>query len=160
MRPRAEVAEMSQRLIETLNHLLVGALAASNRCLAHAELCDEHGYARLLEAYERRAQEEMGHARALIGRLISLRARPVPRQEPLSVDSDIAQQIRTEMEAVKRSLAGYQEGIRLASELGDEGTRKLLEQILEDLRRQQVWLQSQAAQMEQMGLQAYLRLQV
>jgi bacterioferritin len=145
-------------LIQTLNRLLVGELTASNRCLAHAELCDENGYIRLFEAHERRAQEEMAHARALIRRLISLRARPVPtRQEPIPVDVAVDEQIRGDLRALEEAVAGYHQGIRQAAEVGDQGTREILESILSEERRQLDWLQVQAAQLDQLGLQAYLR---
>jgi len=151
---------MSQNLIQTLNDLLVNELTASNRCLAHAELCDEHGYGRLLEAHERRAQEEMAHARALIGRLISLRARPQPaRPDPVAVDVDIARQIRGDLQASEATVAGYHQGIQLAVEAGDQGTRELLENILREEQEQLSWLQSQANQVERLGLQGYLRQQ-
>jgi bacterioferritin len=145
-------------LIQTLNRLLVGELTASNRCLAHAELCDENGYLRLFEAHERRAQEEMAHARALIRRLISLRARPVPtRQEPIGVDVAVDEQIRGDLRALQETVAGYHQGIRLASEAGDQGTLEMLETILREEQRQLDWLQLQAAQLDKHGLQAYLR---
>ena len=149
---------MSPNLIQTLNRLLVGELTASNRCLAHAELCDENGYVRLFEALERRAQEEMAHARALIGRLISLRARPVPTREgPITVASTVDEQIRGDLRALEETVAGYHQGIQLAAEAGDQGTREILESILQEEQRQLSWLQVQAAQLEQLGLQAYLR---
>ena len=50
----------------------------------------------------------------------------------------------------------YNEGIRLASEVGDNGTRELLESILKDEEMHVDWLEAQLDQIEQMGIQNYL----
>ena len=54
-----------QKLIETLNALLADELAAINQYIVHAEMCEDWGYAKLHEGFEKRAIEEMRHAENL-----------------------------------------------------------------------------------------------
>jgi bacterioferritin len=54
----------------------------------------------------------------------------------------------------------YNEGVRLATEADDNGTRALLESILTDEEEHADWLEAQLDQIEQMGIQNYLSEQV
>ena len=50
----------------------------------------------------------------------------------------------------------YNNGIKLAAEVGDSGTRELLESILKDEEGHLDWLEAQLNQISQMGIQNYL----
>ncbi len=50
----------------------------------------------------------------------------------------------------------YNNGIKLATEIGDSGTRELLESILKDEEGHLDWLEAQINQISQMGIQNYL----
>jgi bacterioferritin len=67
-----------------------------------------------------------------------------------------ANDLRAEEVAVK----GYNESIRLAMEVGDNGTRELLEAILKDKEDHIEELEAQLDQIKQMGLQNYLVEQI
>jgi len=45
--------------------------------MLHSEMCDNWGYARLHNAVEGRAMDEMKHAEKLMGRIIFLEGMPV-----------------------------------------------------------------------------------
>jgi len=55
---------------------------------------------------------------------------------------------------------GYNEGIRLAYELGDNGSRELMDSILTDEEEHVDWLEAQIGQVKLMGIQSYLVEQV
>jgi bacterioferritin len=57
-----------------------------------------------------------------------------------------------EQDAVK----AYNEGIRVAVEVGDNGSRELLEDTLKDEEDHLDWLEAQLEQISQMGIQNYL----
>ena len=54
----------------------------------------------------------------------------------------------------------YNDAVRLAPELGDNGTRDLFESILTDEENHIDWLEAQLDQIKQMGLQNYLAQQI
>ena len=48
----------NQKLIETLNALLADELAAINQYIVHAEMCEDWGYGKLHEGFEKRSIEK------------------------------------------------------------------------------------------------------
>lgn len=150
-----------ERIIDTLNARLADELAAINQYMVHAEMCDDWGYGRMHEAVEARAMEEMKHAEALIGRIIFLEGRPiVSNLGPIKIGHDIAAQIKNDWQAERDAIRDYNESIRLAVEVGDNGTRELLESILTDEEGHIDWIESQQDKIEHMGIQNYLVAQV
>jgi bacterioferritin len=150
-----------ERIIDTLNARLADELAAINQYMVHAEMCDDWGYGRMHEAVEARAIEEMKHAEALIGRIIFLEGRPiVSNLGPIKIGHDIAAQIKNDWQAERDAIRDYNESIRLAVEIGDNGTRELLESILSDEEEHIDWIETQQDEIEHMGIQNYLVTQV
>ncbi|MFN2226414.1 MAG: bacterioferritin, partial [Anaerolineae bacterium] len=134
---------------------------AINQYMVHAEMCDDWGYGRMHEAVEARAIEEMKHAEALIGRIIFLEGRPiVSNLGPIKIGHDIAAQIKNDWQAERDAIRDYNESIRLAVEIGDNGTRELLESILSDEEEHIDWIETQQDEIEHMGIQNYLVTQV
>jgi bacterioferritin len=78
----------------------------------------------------------------------------------MHIGPDIKVQLKNDWEAERRAIQAYNEGIRLAVELGDNGTRALLESILADEEAHIDWLEAQLDQITQMGLQDYLGEQI
>ncbi|MEJ2209932.1 MAG: bacterioferritin [Anaerolineae bacterium] len=149
------------RIIETLNARLADELAAINQYMVHAEMCDDWGYGRMHEAIEARAMEEMKHAEALIGRIIFLEGQPmVSNLGPIKIGHDIPAQINNDWRAERDAIRDYNESIRLAAEVGDNGTRELLESILTDEETHIDWIETQQDEIEHMGIQNYLVAQV
>ncbi len=58
--------------------------------------------------------------------------------------------------AEEGAIKGYNESIRLAVEVGDNGTRELFESILKEEEDHIDWLEAQLDQIKQMGPQNYL----
>jgi bacterioferritin len=149
------------KVIETLNALLADELAAINQYMVHSEMCDDWGYGRLHEAIEKRAVDEMRHAEKLIGRILFLDGKPIVSEpSPITIGADVEAQLRNDLAAELGAVTAYNEGIRLAVEVGDNGTRELLEEILADEEDHIDWLEAQLDQIEQMGIQNYLVEQI
>ncbi len=149
------------KIIERLNELLADELTAINQYMVHSEMCDNWGYAKLHGAIEKRAREEMRHAEKLIGRILFLEGQPVVnRLNPIKIGPDVEKQFRNDQAAETGAVAFYNGSIRLAAELGDNGTRELLESILKDEEAHIDWLEAQLDQVRQMGLANYLVEQV
>jgi bacterioferritin len=151
----------NEQIIETLNALLADELTAINQYMVHSEMCADWGYERLHEAIEKRAIEEMKHAEVLIGRILFLEGRPIVSElNQISIGSEVGAQLKNDWAAEEAAIKAYNEGIRLATEVGDNGTRELLESILKDEEVHIDWIESQLDQMEHMGSQNYLVEQI
>jgi len=57
----------NQRLIETLNGLLADELTAVDQYMVHSGMCENWGYGKLHDHFEKRVIDEMKHAEKLKG---------------------------------------------------------------------------------------------
>lgn len=150
-----------EKVIEVLNSLLADELTAINQYMVHAEMCDNWGYKRLAEAVEQRAITEMRHAEKLIARILFLEGRPIVSDlRPMHIGAEVEAQLRNDWQAERDAITAYNEGIRVAVELKDNGTKELLDAILMDEEGHIDWIEAQLDQIAQMGIQLYLSGQV
>ena len=147
----------NERIIERLNARLADELTAINQYIVHSEMCANWGYDRLHEAIEKRAIEEMKHAEELIARILFLEGRPiVSNLNEINIGAEVEAQHAKDWAAEEVAIKAYNEDIRLAVEIGDNGTRELLESILTDEEEHIDWIEAQLDQIKQMGIQNYL----
>ena len=148
------------KVITLLNELLADELTAVSQYMVHSEMCANWGYKKLHEAIEKRAIDEMKHAEKLIGRILALEGQPVVSQlNKMGIGSNVEEQLKNDCAAEEGAIKSYNDGIRLCSELGDNGTRKLIDSNLQDEENHIDWLETQLDQIRQMGLQNYLQAQ-
>ncbi len=151
----------NEKIIQQLNARLADELGAINQYMVHSEMCADWGYERLHEAVEKRAIEEMKHAEALIGRILFLEGSPtVSKLSPIKIGSDVEAQLKNDLAGELGAVKDYNADIALAVEVGDNGTRELLEGILKDEEEHVDWLEAQLDQIAQMGIQNYLVEQI
>jgi bacterioferritin len=149
------------QVIDQLNDLLADELTAINQYMVHSEMCDDWGYGRLHEAVEKRAIDEMQHAEKLIARILFLDGRPtVSILKEIHIGAEVEAQLHNDLASELDAVKAYNAGIQLAVEVGDNGTRTLLESILTDEEDHIDWLEAQLDQIAQMGIQQYLVEQI
>jgi len=147
----------NDKVIERLNARLSEELAAVNQYIVHSELCANWGYAELHEAVEKRAIDEMKHAEKLIARIIFLEGQPtVSNLAKITIGAEVEGQHKSDWAAENGAIAAYNADIRFAVEVGDNGTRELLDSILKDEEDHIDWIEAQLDQIKQMGIQVYL----
>jgi bacterioferritin len=78
----------------------------------------------------------------------------------MMIGADVKAQFEHDHESEAGAIQAYNDTIRLTIEVGDGGTRELLEDILEDEEKHIDWLEAQLDQIEQMGIQNYLSMQL
>ncbi|WP_224984532.1 bacterioferritin [Geomonas agri] len=151
----------NERVIEQLNVRLAEELTATNQYMVHAEMCENWGYKRLYAAIRERAITEMTHAEKLIERILFLEGRPiVSRLDPIHIGGEIPKMHQFDHALEESAIKGYNESIKLALELGDNGTKELLESILKQEEDHIDDIEAQLDQISQMGVQNYLVDQV
>src|SRR5512136_142256 len=151
----------NEKIIERLNALLADELTAVSQYMVHSEMCANWGYERLHKAIEKRAIDEMRHAEKLIGRIIFLEGRPtVSNLNKISIGADVEAQLKSDWDAEAGAVKAYNGGIALAVQVGDNGTRELLESTLKDEEAHIDWLEAQLDQIKQMSIQNYLVEQI
>jgi bacterioferritin len=151
----------NENLIGIMNMLLADELTAISQYMVHSEMCNSWGYARLHDAVEARAMDEMKHAEKLIGRIIFFEGMPIVNKiNPMHIGINVEDQLNHDHEAEAGAVRNYNEAIKQAAELGDNGTRDLLTDILMEEENHIDWLEAQQEQIMQMGIQNYLSVQI
>lgn len=147
----------NKMLIDALNERLAEELGAINQYFVHAEMCEDWGYTTLQQEIKARSITEMKHAEALIERILYLEGQPiVSKLGPIEIGKKVDEMHQKDLLSEEDAIKKYNETIRLAAEVGDNGTKMLLEGILKDEEAHADWLEEQQDQIEQMGLQLYL----
>jgi len=147
----------NEKVLVKLNELLADELTAINQYIVQSEMCADWGYEKLHNAHEKRAIEEMKHAEKLIGRILFLEGRPVVSNlNKIMIGEEAEEQLKYDWTSEEGAIKAYNDGIRVAAEVGDNGTRELFESILKEEEVHIDWIEAQLDQVKQMGIQNYL----
>jgi bacterioferritin len=144
-------------VIEALSRVLAAELTAINQYFIHHKMCADWGYQRLSSKKREESIEEMRHAEKVIERILFFDGAPnMQKMNPIRVGEDPIEQheldLALELEAVER----LNEGIALVREKADNGTRGLLEEILEDEEESVGWHEAQLSLVKKIGKERYL----
>ena len=151
----------NDQVLEALNHLLADELTAISQYMVHAGMCANWGYEELHKTVEKRAIDEMKHAEKLVDRILFLEGTPVVSSlNKMQIGDRVEVQLKNDCAAEQGAILAYNNAIRLAGDLGDNGSRDLLKSILTDEERHIDWLEAQMDQISQMGIQNYLLGQI
>jgi bacterioferritin len=150
-----------KKIIDLLNDVLTAELTAINQYFVHAEMCENWGYEHLKDVVRKHSIEEMKHAEALIERVLFLEGIPnVQRLGKINIGETVPEQLRVdlalEMDAVQR----LNSAIETCRQTGDNNSRHLLEEILEDEEEHINWIEAQRSLIEQVGSENYLAEQI
>ena len=144
-------------IIEKLNFLLADELTAVNQYFVHAEECGDWGYEILHHSIEKRSIDEMKHAEKLISRILFLEGTPVvDKLNKMHIADSVPGMLENDRLAEVGAIKNYNETIKLAAELLDNGTKELLDGILQDEEAHINYIEEQLEQIAQMGLEHYL----
>ncbi|OIR05678.1 bacterioferritin [mine drainage metagenome] len=147
----------NEKIITVLNSLLADELTAINQYMVHSEMCENWGYGKLHMAIRKQAMDEMHHAEWLIERIIFLEGFPtVSKLNTIRIGKTVSEMISNDDEDELDAVHSYNDAIKLARELEDQGTVDLLTKILKMEEGHVDWAEIQRAQIEQMGMQNYL----
>lgn len=151
----------NDKIIEHLNLRLTEELTAINQYMVHAEMCDNWQYEKLHKQIEKRAIDEMKHAEKLIARILFLEGRPiVSNLNKMHIGDEVPKMHHNDRLSEADAIRGYNDSIRLAVELGDNGSRELFEAILKDEEAHIDQIEAQLDQIKQMGGENYLAEQI
>jgi bacterioferritin len=147
----------NKELITVLNSLLADELTVVNQYMVQSEMCANWGYSKLQKAIRKQAMDEMLHAEWLIERIIFFEGLPtVSKLNPMKIGKTVSEIINNDDETELKVVSEYNDAIKLAREVDDQGTVDLLTKILKMEEIHVDWAEIQRAQIEQMGLGNYL----
>lgn len=149
--------ESNPQVIAVLNALLRREMTVVNQYMVQHALCSNWGYTVLAKALKAQAICEMKHAEMLIERVIFLEAIPeVGQLNEVHVGADVETQLRNNWTSEREAVALYNKAIAFCYRAGDNGSRKLLEPILEEEEKHLDNTQALLEQIKTMGIENFL----
>jgi bacterioferritin len=149
------------KIIALLNQVLKAELTAINQYFLHAEMCENWGYERLAKLIRKESIEEMTHAEKLMERILYLDGAPnMTDYFKINIGQSVEQQFKNDVQLEYDAVKRLNDGIQLANEKNDAGSRELLEKILSDEEHHIDWLEGQLHAIGEMGIQNYLAQQL
>ena len=147
----------NEKLLAVLDQLLADELTAINQYMVHSEMCENWGYNKLHMEIKKQALDEMHHAEWLIERLLFLEGIPtVSKLNQIKIGKTVSEMINNDNDDELDAAHSYNEAIKLARSVDDQGTVDLLSKILKMEEGHVDWAEIQRAQIDQMGMENYL----
>jgi len=147
----------SKKLLLVLNSLLADELTVVNQYMVHAEMCENWGYNKLHSAIKKQAIDEMHHAEWLIERILFFDGAPtVSKLNSIKIGKTVSEMISNDYDDELEVVHNYNEAIKLAREVDDQGSVDLLTRILKMEEDHVDWAEIQLAQIKQIGIENYL----
>ncbi|MBZ5600984.1 MAG: bacterioferritin [Acidobacteriia bacterium] len=148
-------------VLKCLGEALKAELTAINQYFLHSKMCNNWGYYRLGAYYRKESVEEMVHAEKLMDRILLLDGTPnmtdighihVGKNVKAMFESDLALEM-----AASKHLNG---AIKIATEVHDNASRALFEEILKDEEEHIDHLEADLHAIQEIGLDNFLAQQL
>ena len=147
-------------IIEALNDVLTAELTAINQYFIHHKMCENWGYKVLSAKKYEESIEEMKHAELLIDRILFLEGVPeIARYDVIRVGSNVKEQLENDLKLEVNAVTTYNSGVQLAAEVGDAGSKEIMERIVVESEESVDWLETQLHLIETTGIELYLSSQ-
>ena len=148
-------------VIDLLNDVLTGELTAINQYFLDTRMQTNWGYERLAAKVREELMEETQDAELLIDRILFLEGVPnLQRLGTVRIGETVPEQLSLALEQEIAAIRRLNEGIALCTERDDEGSRELLENILDGEERHALWLEAQLRLLKTLGEAVYLAQQI
>ena len=151
----------NDQVIAILNEVLKGELTAINQYFLHAKMCENWGYMRLAAYNRAESIDEMKHADILMNRILFLEGTPnMTDLFPIKIGANVKVQLQNDLDLELAAIPRLNNGIKVATEVGDNASRELFEEILVDEEKHADWLEAQLYMIGEIGIENYLAQQM
>ncbi|XKE46115.1 bacterioferritin [Halomonas organivorans] len=149
-------------IIDALNGLLAAELAAMDQYFIHAEMYADMGLSRLHERIAHEFDDEKGHAKQLIERILFLEGKPdMHTRTPVRIGQDVEEMLGNDLQLEYEVGDALKAAIALCERERDFQTRAVLQQLLTDTEQDHAyWLEQQLRLIKLVGRENYLAKQM
>jgi bacterioferritin len=149
------------KIIAVLSEVLKAELTAINQYFLHAEMCENWGYERMAKHMRKESIEEMHHAEKLMERILYLDGTPnMSDYFKINIGQNVKAQLENDLQVEYDAVKRLNTGVATCVQVGDNGSRDLLEGILTDEEEHIDWLEGQLHAITEMGIENYLAQQL
>lgn len=150
------------QVIAHLNTLLTGELSAADQYFTHSRMYENWGFNKLYERIAHEVQDELGHADALVKRILFLEGTPdLAKRDPIHIGNTVPEMLKNDLDLELRVVKALREVMTFCESVQDYVTRDILLTLLDDTEHDHThWLEKQLGLIECIGLQNYLQSQM
>jgi bacterioferritin len=150
----------TEQVLEALQEALKAEWTAVHQYLLHSKICKNWGYERLAEANRKESLDELGHAEALMDRILSLNGVPkVTELSEIAECADVKEQLESDLALEMDAVTRLNAAVAAATQANDHVSRALFEKILIDEDQHVDHLESQLHVISEIGLGPFLARQ-
>ncbi|VUD47090.1 Bacterioferritin [Thalassocella blandensis] len=152
----------NSKIINALNGLLAYELAAMDQYFIHSEMYADWGLNKLFERIAHEFDDEKGHAKRLIARILFLEGTPdMVTREGLNIGADVPAMLQSDLDVEVAVAQALKDAIKLCEDEKDYVTRQMLVELLDDTEVDHAyWLEQQLGLIKRIGLENYLQSQM
>jgi bacterioferritin len=155
------VVQGDPAVLELLNDVLTAELTAVNQYFLDAKMFDNWGYAELAEHFRSESIGEMKDAEKLIDRILYLDGHPnLQRLGVVRTGETAREKLSLSLELEREAIERLNNGLALCVSASDNGSRALLEEILEGEEEHADWVETQLHLIGELGDNLYLAEQI
>lgn len=148
-------------VIDYLNVLLAGELAARDQYFIHATMYNEWGYQKLFARIFHEMDDETEHAKKIIERILMLEGTPKMVPDAINIGSTVEEMLQSDLNLELSVREALKKGIALCEEKQDYVTREMLVEQLKDTEEDHAhWLEKQLRLIKTIGLPLYLQNEI
>lgn len=151
-----------KKIIDILNGLLAGELAATDQYLIHGEMYADFGLHHLAEKILHESEHERQHARALIQRMLFLGGTPnMVKRSTLNIGKSVPEMLKSDLTVEYHVVGELKKAISACELAQDYVTRDMLLVQLDDTEMDHAyWLEQQLNLISLVGLENYQQSQM
>jgi len=148
-----------QSIIDVLNSLLAGELAAMDQYFIHSRMYDDWGLSKLYDRIGHEMEDETGHADQMIKRILFLEGTPnMVKRDALNIGATLPEMLKSDLNLEYSVVKNLKAAIALCETEQDYETRAMLVRQLEDTEEDHAyWLEKQLGLIDMIGLENYLQ---
>ncbi|MDP8929116.1 MAG: bacterioferritin [Actinomycetota bacterium] len=146
-----------ERIIGYLNDYLTRELTIVNQYFLGAKMMENWGLDGLAKVFRDVSFDEMRDAERIIERILYLEGHPnLQRLSSVNVGEDPVEHLRLAAESERSAIETLRQGVELAVEVGDYGTRGMVAEMLEEEEEHLYFFERQLQVVERIGVENYL----
>ncbi len=151
----------SPKVIDYLNFLLGGELAARDQYFIHSEMYAEWHYGKLYDRIHHEMEDETLHAQSIIRRILMLSGTPKMTVNAINIGATVPEMLQLDLELEYQVQQHLKDGIALCEAERDYVTREMLVEQLKDTEEDHAhWLEQQLRLINMISLPNYLQSQM
>ena len=144
-------------IVDRLNELLTIDLTAINQYFIQSEMVRNWGFLRTAEKMREASMDEMRDAQKLVRHILYLEGLPnLQRLGPIKIGESVEENLQLDLESEMSALETLAKAIAHCEQVGDFGTREILEDMVREEEEHVDWLETQQEIIRQVGTEHYL----